>query len=207
LIAVLAVSLIVFLGIGIVVTTVPALVEPVDDLVFDRLRGGGSVPRWFNEAVRDVSSLGSLSILIGTSLIAASYLMLTGRYRAAFHIAIAAAVGIALGMGLKVPFDRARPDLALHGSQVFTRSFPSAHGTVSAAVLLTLGGMIARHRYRPIERIFILAVTSLIILLIGASRVYLGVHWPSDVVAGWALGTAWACACWLVLAEKHKPSA
>jgi undecaprenyl-diphosphatase len=209
LIVVLAVSLIVFFGISLVVTTLPLLVEPIDEQVFNRLRGRGSVPPWFNEAVRDVSSLGSLSILIGISLIAVAYLLLTGRSRAAFHVTVAAAAGIALGMGLKVPFDRARPDLALHGSQVFTRSFPSAHGTVSAAVLLTLGGLIARHRSGPGERLFILGVTGAIILLIGASRIYLGVHWPSDVLAGWALGTAWACACWLMLARQHEqaPSA
>jgi undecaprenyl-diphosphatase len=204
-VATLAVALLFFLVIALLVTTRPLLVEPIEAAAFDWLRGNGSAPPWFAEAVRDVSSLGSLSVLIGTSLLTAAYLLLIGQPRAALHIAIAAAGGVALGMGLKIPFDRARPDLLLHATQVFTRSFPSAHGTVSAAVLFTLAALIARHRGRISERVFILAAAAGIILLIGASRIYLGVHWPSDVVAGWALGTAWACACWLMMGDRGRP--
>lgn len=204
-VAAFAVATLAFLALALVVTTRPIFVEPIDAAIFGLLRGDGSKPPWFTEAVRDVSSLGSLSILIGASLIATAYLLLIDRPRAAFHVAIAAAGGVALGMGLKIAFDRARPDLLLHASQVFTRSFPSAHGTVSAAVLLTLGALIAQDRDR-VERLFILGAAGTIILLIGVSRIYLGVHWPTDVAAGWALGTAWACACWLAMANRYRSS-
>jgi undecaprenyl-diphosphatase len=126
-----------------------------------------------------------------------------GHRKAALHVVVAAAGGIVLGMGLKIPFDRARPDLLLHQSQVFTRSFPSAHAAVSAAVLLTLAAMIARHARRLDRQVFILTTAAAIIMLIGVSRIYLGVHWPSDIVAGWALGTAWACSCWLAFAGSR----
>jgi undecaprenyl-diphosphatase len=182
----------------------PALVKPTDEAIFAWLRSGAATkPEWFAEAVRDVSSLGSLSILIGSSLIAATYLLMLGHRKAALHVVVAAAGGIVLGMGLKIPFDRARPDLLLHQSQVFTRSFPSAHAAVSAAVLLTLAAMIARHARRIDRQVFILATAAAIIMLIGVSRIYLGVHWPSDIVAGWALGTAWACSCWLAFAGSR----
>jgi undecaprenyl-diphosphatase len=179
-------------------------IELADEAIFAWLRSGApSGLPWFTEAVRDVSSLGSLSVLIGASLIAVAYLALLGRWRAALQVFVAAAGGISLGMGLKIPFDRARPDLLLHESQVFTRSFPSAHATVSATVLLTLGGLVARTQSAAARRGFILTVISMIIILIGISRIYLGVHWPSDVAAGWALGSAWACGCWLVLARRR----
>jgi undecaprenyl-diphosphatase len=193
-----------FFALAVAVATGIGQIEMADEAIFAWLRDGApsEIP-WFTEAVRDVSSLGSLSILIGTSLIAVAYLALLGRWRAAFQVFVAAAGGIALGMGLKIPFDRARPDLLLHESQVFTRSFPSAHATTSAAVLLTLGGLVARARNSAAQRGFILAVVALIIILIGASRIFLGVHWPSDVAAGGALGSAWACGCWLVLVRRR----
>ena len=177
----------------------------IDKALFEQLRSAApsGVP-WFAEAIRDVSGLGSLSVLIGISLIAAVYLAMLGRWPAALQVFAAAAGGIALGMGLKIPFDRARPDLLLHETQVFTRSFPSAHATVSASVLLTLGGLSAHARNAASQRRFILGVASLIIILIGISRIYLGVHWPSDLAAGWALGGAWACGCWLFLARKRR---
>ena len=95
----LAVAALVFLAVALVVTTRPAFIEPLDEAVFDRLRGGVSKPPWFAEAVRDVSSLGSLSVLIGASLIATAYLLLIDRPRAALHVAIAATGGVALGIG------------------------------------------------------------------------------------------------------------
>lgn len=193
-----------FLALAIAMAMGKNQLEQVDEAIFDWFRGGASFgPPWFSEAVRDVSSLGSLSILIGASLISAAYLALLGRWWAALLVFSAAAGGIALGMGLKIPFDRARPDPMLHETRVFTRSFPSAHATTSAAILLTLGGLVARARAVVAEQMFIICTVAIIILLIGVSRIYLGVHWPSDVVAGWALGSAWACGCWLALSPRQ----
>lgn len=199
-----AAGALVFAIMAVIVVVNPALIEPADEAIFAWLRSGAATkPEWFGEAVRDVSSLGSLSILIGMSLIAAAYLLMLGHRQAALHVAVAAAGGIILGMGLKIPFDRARPDLLLHESRVFTRSFPSAHATVSAAVLITLASLVARQARRIDRQVFILATAATIVFLIGISRIYLGVHWPSDVLGGWALGTAWACGCWLAFAATR----
>jgi len=208
-IAACAIGALVFAIMAVIVVVDPALIEPTDEAIFTWLRSGAAAkPEWFGEAVRDVSSLGSLSVLIGTSLIAAAYLLLLGHRRAALHVAIAAAGGIIFGMGLKIPFDRARPDLLLHESQVFTRSFPSAHATASAAVLITLAAMVAQQARRMDRQVFILATAAIIVFLIGISRIHLGVHWPSDVLGGWALGTAWACGCWLAFAAaRQRPRA
>jgi undecaprenyl-diphosphatase len=118
-------------------------------------------------------------------------------------VALAAAGAIALGMGLKVPFDRPRPDALLHASQVFTKSFPSAHATVSAGVLLTLGGLAAREARRRAPRAFLIGAALVIVALIGLTRIHLGVHWPSDLLGGWALGIAWASLLWLVMAKRN----
>ncbi|HSP24121.1 MAG TPA: phosphatase PAP2 family protein [Saliniramus sp.] len=197
-------GILLFAALGVLVVVDPALIEPTDEAIFEWLRSGATAkPEWFGEAVRDVSSLGSLSILIGSALIAAAYLLMLDRPGAALYVVVAAAGGIALGMGLKIPFDRARPDLLLHESRVFTRSFPSAHAAVSSAVLLTLAALVARQARETERQVFVLAAAVLIVFLIGISRIYLGVHWPSDVVAGWALGTAWACGCWLAFSASR----
>jgi membrane-associated phospholipid phosphatase len=178
--------------------------EPLDEAFFTWLRASTEgAPEWFGEAVRDVSSLGSLSVTIGLSLFVAAYLLLLGRAWAALHVALAAAGAIALGMGLKVPFDRPRPDALLHASQVFTKSFPSAHATVSAGVLLTLGGLAAREARRRAPRAFLIGAALVIVALIGLTRIHLGVHWPSDLLGGWALGIAWASLLWLVMAKRN----
>jgi undecaprenyl-diphosphatase len=102
-----------------------------------------------------------------------------------------------LSMAVKMGFDRPRPELVPHGSYVYTASFPSGHSMMSAVVYLTLAAMLARVQPQWRLRIYILGVAVLVTLLVGFSRVYLGVHWPSDVLAGWAVGAAWALTCWL----------
>ena len=97
----------------------------------------------------------------------------------------------------KSAFDRARPDLVAHHAQVYSASFPSCHSMMSAVVYLTLGALLARmHEGRRVKAFF-LATAAFITMLVGISRVYLGVHWPTDVLAGWSAGAAWAIACWL----------
>ena len=68
---------------------------------------------------------------------------------------------------------------------------------LSAVVYLTLGSLLAGHAASRAVRIFIIGAAVLLTLLVGASRAYLGVHWPSDILAGWSIGFAWAMACWL----------
>ena len=121
-----------------------------------------------------------------------------GQRRAALFLAVAMLGGLLVSLALKAGFHRPRPDLVSHGSMIYTSSFPSGHSMLSAIVYLTGGAMLAMLHRRRSVRIYILACALLATLLVGISRVYLGVHWPTDVLAGWAGGAAWAALCWLV---------
>jgi undecaprenyl-diphosphatase len=96
----------------------------------------------------------------------------------------------------KLGFDRPRPDLVPHATQVYTASFPSAHAMMAAITYLTLGALLARVQPRLRLKLYLIGLATALTLMIGFSRIYLGVHWPTDVLAGWALGAAWALACW-----------
>ena len=105
---------------------------------------------------------------------------------------------------LKSGFDRPRPDIVPHGAEVLTASFPSGHAMLSAIVYLTLAALLSRVQERRRVKVFLVALGVAITLLVGASRVYLGVHWPSDVLAGWAVGAAWAALCWFVALQLQR---
>jgi undecaprenyl-diphosphatase len=99
---------------------------------------------------------------------------------------------------LKGAFDRPRPDLVPPGALVYTASFPSGHSLMAAATYLTLWALLARVQTGRPVKIYVLALSVFVAVLVGCTRVYLGVHWPSDVLAGWSIGAAWALLCWLV---------
>jgi undecaprenyl-diphosphatase len=100
---------------------------------------------------------------------------------------------------MKWAYARPRPELVPHGAEVYTASFPSGHSMMSAVVYLTLGALLARTQSSQGAKIYILSVAVILTVLVGTSRVYLGVHWPTDVLAGWALGGLWALICWLAM--------
>jgi undecaprenyl-diphosphatase len=155
-------------------------------------------PGWLEEAGRDLTALGGMAVLTLVSLAAIGYLVIGRKGHAALLLVAAVGGGMLWSTALKLGFDRPRPDLVPHGSVVYTASFPSGHSMLSAVTYLTLGALLARvHRERR-TKAYLLALAVLITLLVGASRVYLGVHWPTDVLGGWAGGSAWALACWLV---------
>jgi undecaprenyl-diphosphatase len=132
------------------------------------------------------------------SLAAATYLLLEGKRHAALFVTLAVGSGWLLSSLFKLAFDRPRPDLVPHGVYVYSTSFPSGHAMMSAVTYLTLGALLARlHRPRALKAFF-LGIAVVLTVVVGLSRVYLGVHWPTDVVAGWAAGSVWASACWLV---------
>jgi undecaprenyl-diphosphatase len=155
-------------------------------------------PPWMPEAVRDLTSLGSASVLVAITLAAIGYMLLSGRVGAAAFTAVSVAGGQVLSSLLKLGIDRPRPDLVPHLADVFTLSFPSGHAMLSAVTYLTLGALAARAAPNRAIRVYVIALAVIATVIVGASRVYLGVHWPSDVLAGWCAGAAWAMLCWLV---------
>lgn len=160
-------------------------------------------PKWFAEFVRDVSGLGSAGVLSLLVAATAIFLLLSGRYRTTLFVLAATVGGGLVSTLLKESFARPRPDLVAHGSYVNTASFPSGHAMMSAVIYLTLGAMIARLLPGRWLKFYVMSVATLLAGLIGVSRVYLGVHWPSDVLAGWAAGAAWALAWWAAAEAAH----
>lgn len=156
-------------------------------------------PAWFEEMMRDFTALGGTAVLALVTLGVTGFLAVSGKKRAALMVLGSIVGGLILSHSLKWGFDRPRPDLVPHGARVYTQSFPSGHAMLSTVVYLTLGMLLARTRAAAHAKIFVLVSAAFLALLVGSSRVYLGVHWPSDVLAGWAVGAAWALACWLLM--------
>jgi undecaprenyl-diphosphatase len=153
-------------------------------------------PDWFQEAVRDVTGLGSFTVLGFILIVTVLYFAMAGRSRTAIFVGFSVVGGTILSTALKELFDRPRPDMA-EAARVFTASFPSGHATMSAVVFLTLGLLLAEASSRHRLRAFFIGLGVFMTVAIGLSRVYLGVHYPTDVIAGWALGAAWSLVCWV----------
>lgn len=176
--------------------------RPVDEMLLRAMRSPNDLadpigPKWFEEMARDVTALGGASVLLLITLATATYLVIAGKRHAALLVVAAAGGGQLLSSLFKMGFARPRPDLVPHGMLVYSASFPSGHAMVSAVTYLTLGALLARlHRPRALKGFF-LGMAVALTILVGLSRIYLGVHWPTDVAAGWAAGSVWASLCWL----------
>ncbi len=155
-------------------------------------------PLWLREVARDLTALGSPVVLALVVAGTVASLLLARRRRAALLVFASIAGGHALTLALKSVFDRARPDFALADPSVVTASFPSGHAAIAALTYLTLAALVAGIPPSVALRLYAMATGMLLTLLVGLSRVYLGVHWPTDVAAGWALGAAWGLLCWAV---------
>jgi undecaprenyl-diphosphatase len=155
-------------------------------------------PAWVEETERDFTALGGVAVMGLLTLGVSGFLLFDGKKGAAVLVLVAVGGGLGLSSVLKHAVERPRPELVPHGSYVYTSSFPSGHSTMSAATYLTLGALLARVQRRRRVKAFLLGFAILITLLVGISRVYLGVHWPTDVLAGWTLGGIWALICWLL---------
>lgn len=174
----------------------------IDRMILLALREAGMSdnpvgPAWFEYAVSDITALGGyavLTLLVGLSAI---YLILQKHWGSALVVAASVISGTLLVSVFKAVFDRARPEVVDHLTHATSSSFPSGHASAATLTYLTLGLMIASAQDRRRTRAFVVVSALSIALLVGFSRVYLGVHWPSDVVAGWSFGAAWAIAWWL----------
>ncbi len=155
-------------------------------------------PEWFEEMCRDLTALGGILVLSLVTAACAGGMFITGHRKTAWLILFAVIGGTILSFSLKSGFDRPRPDLVPHGSYVSSRSFPSGHAMLSTVTYLTIGFLMAGTYKGSLIRAYIIAVSVLIAGMVGLSRIYLGVHWPTDVLAGWAIGGSWALLCWLL---------
>jgi undecaprenyl-diphosphatase len=158
---------------------------------------------WVTEVMRDLSGLGSEAVLTLFTTIAVLYIALLQRRRLAVLVASSVISGTALVSLFKAMFGRSRPDGAFSELVVSSLSFPSGHASMSAIVFLTVGVLLASTRSAWAERSFILAASGLMTLLVGLSRVAMGVHWATDVIGGWAFGSAWAL-LWLLLSGRRQ---
>jgi undecaprenyl-diphosphatase len=156
-------------------------------------------PAWLREATRDITALGSTSVLSIIVVGVVGFLVVTGLRHAAWMVAAAVVGGVVLSISLKALFSRPRPELMPHDMVVYTASFPSGHTTLSAVVYLTLGALLCRTQASTVVKTYILGCAVFLTLIVGFSRVYLGVHWPTDVMAGWLVGGSWALLCWFVM--------
>jgi undecaprenyl-diphosphatase len=156
-------------------------------------------PRWLQECARDLTALGGFTVLTLLSVIAVAILVMQRRRLQALILGATVVLGQALAAVIKLIADRPRPDIAAHFDLVYSSSFPSGHSTMAPVVYLTLAVILGAGEPRREVRALMFACAVAVTIAVGLSRVYLGVHWPTDVLAGWALGSAIALAAMTVL--------
>jgi undecaprenyl-diphosphatase len=155
-------------------------------------------PVWIETALLDLTAIGGPTVLGLVVLSVVGFLALQGRYRTALVVLMTAASGEVANIGMKNMFLRERPTVVPHLRDVTSTSFPSGHAMESAIIYLTLGAMLMRLAEGRITKMYVIGMSILLTFLVGVSRVYLGVHYPTDVIAGWMFGFLWASLCWLV---------
>ncbi|MFO8084924.1 MAG: phosphatase PAP2 family protein [Desulfobacterales bacterium] len=176
--------------------------QNVDQLILRILRESdqpihSSDSNWLQSAVRDITSLGGYAVLALVVVVSGGYFILKRNNAPAIHLFAVLAVGTWVCNFLKVLFSRPRPDIE-HMVYVASYSFPSGHAMLSASVYLTLAILLVHMETRRQIKIYLLSLAVLMTLLVGLSRIYLGVHYLTDVLAGWLAGTAWALICLLI---------
>ncbi|MGE5294339.1 MAG: phosphatase PAP2 family protein [Solirubrobacterales bacterium] len=177
--------------------------QQYDEWILRQLRTPGDMtdpigPKWFEDMWRDITALGSMTVLTLVTIACGGYLLMGKRYRMLAFLTVATVGGVVVSLLLKNAFARPRPEFSSGASYVMTASFPSGHSMLSAIVYLTLGVLLARTSTRYRHKVYFIAVALTVSLLVGLSRVYLGVHYPTDVLAGWSFGLIWALLCWLI---------
>lgn len=185
--------------------------QDADHRVLQSLRADGIAsdpvgPEWLETAAADLTALGSIAALLSIVVVVAGFLAAQRRFGSVFLLSASLGVGIALSQLLKAEFGRDRPEEAYRIVEAMNASFPSGHAMLSGIVYFTLGALLARALRRRWQRAYVLTSVILVTAIVGASRVYLGVHWMSDVIGGWALGAAVAMAFWLLahLCERRR---
>jgi undecaprenyl-diphosphatase len=175
----------------------------LDKLILRGLRTVGDPglpigPVWLKATAIDITALGGVTVLTLITGLVVGYLVAHRKAYVALFVAAAIASGALVSSGLKAFFVRARPEVVPHLVDVSSASFPSGHAMNSAMVYLTLAALVARSQELVTVRLYLLGIAILLTMLVGTTRVYLGVHWPSDVIAGWCIGAIWAVLCSLI---------
>lgn len=163
-------------------------------------------PRWLQEVGRDITALGGVAVLSLVTAAVTGYLLILRKYHEMWLILIATVGGLLLSSLLKWIVGRSRPDVS-HFAYVSSSSFPSGHSMLSAVVYLTLGTLLARITPQRRVKLYFVLVALLLTGLVGVSRVYMGVHYPTDVLAGWSAGLVWALLCWLAARYLQRSGA
>ena len=158
-------------------------------------------PPWMAGVLEDLTALGGPTVTWLVLLSLTGYLVLQTKYRTALFFFATAASGDLVNHAIKSVFSRARPTIVPHLRDAFSSSFPSGHAMESAIVYLTLAAMLMRIVEGRVTKAYCFALAVLITFLVGVSRVFLGVHYPTDVIGGWIIGLFWASLCWL--AAQH----
>jgi undecaprenyl-diphosphatase len=163
-------------------------------------------PPWIEESLLDLTAIGGPTVLGLVVLAVIGFLLLQTRFRTALFVATTWLSGEIVNSAMKHAFNRPRPTIVPHLREVFSTSFPSGHAMESAIVYLTLGTILMRVADSRLTKLYCLGIAVLLTVLVGTSRVYLGVHYPTDVLGGWIIGFVWASICWLV-EERFEASA
>lgn len=175
----------------------------IDETVLLALRQPGDHTRtigsaWVSHAASDITSLGGVTVLTLATFLTVLYLLSVHKKAMALFVFLATAGGWLLSTCLKIVIARQRPDVVPHLVDINDFSFPSGHAMLSAVTYLTLAGLLARHQATLSAKVFTLATGVFLTLIIGCSRVLLGVHYPTDVLGGWCAGATWALMCWYI---------
>ncbi|MEX2270354.1 MAG: phosphatase PAP2 family protein [Vicinamibacterales bacterium] len=163
-------------------------------------------PAWLREVGIDITALGSSVVLLLLVLAVSGFLWIHRQRRLVLLLLVSTAGGFMINALMKAVFARPRPSVVPHLREVFTPSFPSGHAALSAIVYLTIGVLLFEVVQGRTARLYCLGVAMAATGLVGFSRVYLGVHYPSDVLAGWVTGVAWAATCWVAVQYIERRS-
>lgn len=168
-------------------------------------------PEWLEEMARDATALGGVLVAVLATAGVAVFLLMRGRKFPALFLVTSVALGLTISTIYKMVIDRPRPDLVPHGSIVHSASFPSGHSMMSAMIFFTIAAILMRAEPSKRVKTYLLLLAMALCVLVGVSRVYLGVHWPTDVLAGWTAGIGWAVVSYVIgrrigwIAGEHEP--
>jgi undecaprenyl-diphosphatase len=181
----------------------------VDEMILLAFRSAGDLSdpigsTEVEEAFRDITALGGITVTSMVALLASGFYLLDRRPKSAAFLIAMVAAGVGLVFALKFGFDRPRPTIVPHSTNPLSPSFPSGHTATASVVYLTIGGLLAEALPRKRLGLYVVLVAAFIAVTVGISRIYLGVHWPTDVLAGWTIGAVWASASWLLERDLRK---